>query len=264
MSLVLLTRDGAVAHLTLNRPEAGNALDQPLVDALLAAALEVAHDPAVRAVTLTGAGRMFCVGGDLAAFSANSARIGPFLAGLAGALHQALALFAAMDKPLIVLVNGPAAGAGMSLAIAGDIVLTAPGAHFTAAYGAIGLTPDGGLTWMLPRLVGLRRAQDIVLTNRRVGADEAATIGLSTRCCPEGALIDEGHALAAQMAAQASGAMGRARWLMRTGTTESSATQMDREAQAIAAMAQGAEAREGLAAFLARRTPDFQKGAEHG
>ena len=173
MSEVLCAISKGVARITLNRPDAGNAINQPMADTLLEVALRVAHDPKVRVVTLTGAGRMFCVGGDIGDFARNSDGIGAFLAQLAGTLHQALAQFAAMKKPLITLVNGPAAGAGMSLAIGGDFVLVTQDAHFTAAYGGIGLTPDGGMTWTLPRLIGLRQAQDIILSNRRVPAEEA-------------------------------------------------------------------------------------------
>lgn len=264
MSEVLLDLDGPVARITLNRPENGNALNQPMADALLDIALKVAHDPAVRVVTLTGAGRMFCVGGDIGAFGDNSDAIGGFLAHLAGTLHQAMAQFASMKKPLVTLVNGPAAGAGMSLAISGDFVLAAPGAHFTAAYGGIGLTPDGGMSWMLPRLVGLRQAQDIILSNRRVAADEATRIGMVTRLVEDGALGDEGAALASQLAQRAVGAMGQARWLLQTGMTEGLVTQMDRELQSIVKAGEGAEGREGIGAFLSRRAPDFLKGQGDG
>ncbi|NTE68201.1 enoyl-CoA hydratase [Agrobacterium tumefaciens] len=264
MSDVLLKRDGPVAHITLNRPDKGNAFNQSMADALLAAANAVAHDPAVRVVVLTGAGRMFCVGGDIGEFAQNSDRIAGFLASLAGTLHQALAQFAAMRKPLITLVNGPAAGAGMSLAIAGDIVLACAQAHFTAAYGGIGLTPDGGMTWTLPRLVGLRKAQDILITNRRVGAEEAATIGLVTRLVGADELGSAGRELAAQLATQAVGALAQARWLLQTGMSEGFVTHMDRELQTIGAAGEGREGREGVAAFLARRKPDFQGGQNNG
>ncbi|MBB95480.1 MAG: enoyl-CoA hydratase [Rhodobacteraceae bacterium] len=260
MTEVLIDRAGPVARLTLNRPDAGNAFNQPMADALLEAALAVANDPEVRVVTLTGAGRMFCVGGDVGDFARNGDAIGAFLAKLAGTLHQALAQFAAMKKPLVTLVNGPAAGAGMSLAISGDFVLAAPEANFTAAYGGIGLTPDGGMSWMLPRLVGLRQAQDIILSNRCVSAEDAVAIGLATRIAPPDGLIAEGDTLAASLADRAVGAMGRARWLMQTGMTEGFVAQMDRELQSIVAAGEGPEGREGVQAFLDRRKPDFQKG----
>ena len=264
MTEVLLERDAGVARITLNRPEAGNAFNQPMADALLAIALDVANDPEVRVVTLTGAGRMFCVGGDVGDFAKNADKIGEFLSRLAGTLHQALAQFAAMKKPYVTLVNGPAAGAGMSLAIGGDIVLATPEAHFTAAYGGIGLTPDGGMSWMLPRLVGMRQAQEIVITNRRVAADEAQSLGLVTRLVASEALPEEGATLARDLAKRAVGAIGQARWLIQTGMTEGFVAQMDRELQSIKAAGEGAEGREGVQAFLERRKPDFQGGNTNG
>lgn len=261
MTEVLCEISDGLARITLNRPDAGNAFNQATADALLGTALKVAHDPAVRVVTLTGAGRMFCVGGDVGDFGNNSDRIGAFLAQLAGTLHQALAQFAQMKKPLITLVNGPAAGAGMSLAIGGDFVLVAPEANFTAAYGAIGLTPDGGMTWTLPRLIGLRQAQDIILSNRRVSAEEAVQIGMATRLVDD--LSSEGPALATQLSTRAVVAMGQARWLMQTGMTEPFVAQMDRELQSIVTAGEGPEGREGVGAFLSRRKPDFQGGNDN-
>lgn len=264
MTDVLIERKGPVAVITLNRPEAGNAFNQSMADALLAAANSVAHDPATRVVVLTGAGRMFCVGGDIGDFAQNSTSISAFLARLAGALHQALAQFAAMKKPLITLVNGPAAGAGMSLAIAGDIVITTPQAHFTAAYGGIGLTPDGGMTWMLPRLVGLRRAQDLLLTNRRVGADEAVDIGLVSRLVEADALTAAGIELATDLSTKAVSALAQARWLMQAGMSDGFVSHMDRELQTIGAAGESREGQEGVAAFLARRKPNFQGDQNNG
>ncbi|WBU62740.1 enoyl-CoA hydratase/isomerase family protein [Paracoccus aerodenitrificans] len=259
MNEILYEEAEGVARITLNRPESGNAFNQPMADALLEVALKVGHDPDIRVVTLTGAGRMFCVGGDVGDFAKNSDKIGVFLAHLAGTLHQSLAQFSMMKKPLITLVNGPAAGAGMSVAIGGDFVLAAPEASFTAAYCAIGLTPDGGMTWTLPRLIGLRQAQDIILSNRRVGAEEAVGLGMATRMV-SGDLAAAGAELAATLKDRAIQTMGQARWLLNTGMTESYVAQMDRELQSIVAAGESAEGREGVSAFLARREPDF-KGA---
>jgi len=257
---VLLDVTDGVARITLNRPERGNALNQPMADALLDAALRSANDKEVRCVILTGAGKMFCVGGDVGDFADNSAGIGAFLGQLAGTLHQAMTLLASMKKPMICLVNGPAAGAGLSMAMSGDIVLAHPSAHFTAAYLGIGLTPDGGMTWLLPRLVGMRLAQDIILTNRRVDAVEAAAIGLVTRVVEDVALEREGAELAARMASGAVASMGAARKLLHESFASGFASQMDRELSAIAMAGESAEGREGVSAFLERRTPDFRNG----
>lgn len=250
-------RDAAVAWLTLNRPEKGNALDQELADALAEAALSVATDRAVRTVVLTGEGRLFCAGGDVGTFAEAGDDVSAFLTRLAGTVHVAMGHFAAMDKPLVTLINGPAAGAGLSLAIAGDVALAEPGAHFTPAYGGIGLTPDGGMTWLLPRLVGLRRAQEMILTNARVGAEEAERIGLISRVVAEGTLAEEGRATAARLAQGAVGAMGRARRLLHASFSAGFAEQMETETRAIAAAGAGPEGREGVAAYLVGRKPDF-------
>lgn len=247
-----------IAWLTLNRPETGNAIDLPMARALVNASILCQTDPAIRCVVLTGAGRLFCAGGDVRSFAAAGGQVSAFLSELAGTLHMALARFARMAKPLLVLVNGPAAGAGLSLAIGGDVVLAARSAHFTAAYGVLGLTPDGGMSWVLPRLVGLRKAQEIILTNRRVESNEAEVIGLVTRLVDEEQLIAEGRRVAATLAGSAVAAVGAARALLQDSFSADYETQLEREARAISAAGSHAECREGLAAFLAKRPPDFR------
>ncbi|MHC4046810.1 enoyl-CoA hydratase/isomerase family protein [Bradyrhizobium vignae] len=257
---VLLAVEHSIARITLNRPEKGNALDQAMADALLDIAIRCASDEAIRCVVLTGAGRMFCAGGDVSVFAANSDNISGFLARLAGTLHLALSQFASMPKPLLTAINGPAAGAGLSLAIAGDLVLAGRSANFVAAYGAIGFTPDGGMTWTLPRLVGLRRAQEILLTNRRVAVEEAAAIGLVTRMVEDDQLIAETDAAAKTLVSGAVAAMGLTRRLLHESMSSDFASQMDREARSIAATGGSSEGREGLAAHLARRKPKVIEG----
>lgn len=258
---VLLDVTKDVARITLNRPERGNAINQAMADALLDAALRVANDKKIRCVVLTGAGRMFCVGGDVGDFAGNSAGTGAFLGRLAGTLHQAMTLLASMKKPIVCLVNGPAAGAGLSMAISGDYVLAHPSAHFTTAYLGIGLTPDGGMTWLLPRLVGMRLAQDIILTNRRVDAVEAAAIGLVSRVVGEDALDKEGLDLSTHLASGAVASMGAVRKLLHESFASGFASQMDRELTSIASAGESPEGREGINAFLARRSPDFRNGS---
>jgi 2-(1,2-epoxy-1,2-dihydrophenyl)acetyl-CoA isomerase len=161
---------------------------------------------------------------------------------------------------MICLVNGPAAGAGLSMAISGDVVLAHPSAHFTAAYLGIGLTPDGGMTWLLPRLVGMRLAQDIILTNRRVDVTEAAAIGLVTRVVGDAALESEGFALAARLESGAVASMGAVRMLLHESFASGFASQMDRELSSIAIAGESAEGREGVSAFLERRSANFRTG----
>lgn len=258
MSMVTTNLDNGVLTLTLNRPEQGNALDMALAQDLLAAAQAAADDPQVRCVVLTGAGRMFCVGGDVGAMAAAGDEAGTFIKALADKAHESVMVLARMDKPLVALVNGPAAGVGLSFAAAADIVIAAEAAHFTAAYTAIGLTPDGGMSWLLPRLVGMRIAQEMILTNRRVSATEAHEIGLVTRVVAADQLAGQGVKLAAQLADGPTAALGAARRLLAEGQLAPLAVQLDSEAATIAARAGSAEGREGVAAFMARRKPDFR------
>jgi 2-(1,2-epoxy-1,2-dihydrophenyl)acetyl-CoA isomerase len=253
--IILFDVADGIARITLNRPKRGNGLDLDVARALLRLAIACDQDPAIRCVVLTGAGRMFSVGGDIGGFQNAGDAADQYLSELAGLMNLAVSRLARMTKPLLVLVNGPAAGAGLSLALAGDVVLASSAAHFTAAYTAIGLVPDCGLTWWLPRMVGLRRAQEMVVTNRRISAEEAAAIGLVTRIVPD--LEADGRAAAEQLAASATHAIGAARQLLLESSHTSLETQLEKEARAISAAGRSAEGREGVAAFIARRKPKF-------
>ena len=253
MSAILaLTVENSIATLVLDRPAVGNTIDMSLARALVDATVRCDEDEAIRCVVLTGRGRLFCGGGDVSAFAGAGDDLSAFLRELAGVLHEAISRLMRMKKPLVVLVNGPAAGAGLSLALAGDITLAARSAHFTAAYGALGLTPDGGMTWSLPRLVGYRRAQEIILGNRRVSAEEAAAIGLVTRVVADDALEAAGAELAANLARASTAALGAARQLLLDSFDAQLEDQLEREAQAIAAAGATPEARAAIAAFLAK------------
>lgn len=254
---LLFRVEDSVAWLTLNRPDAGNAIDQAMADALLDAAIRCDIDEAVRCVVLTGAGRLFCAGGDIGSFASAMDKASEFLSRLAGTLHMAQVRLLRMAKPLVVLVNGPAAGAGMSLALSGDIVIGTPSVHFTPAYGGVGLTPDGGMTWLLPRLVGMRRAQDIIISNRRVMAEEAERIGLVTRLVDASELAAEGERVAGDLARSASASIAGAKALLLDSMSHHVESQMEREVRAIAAAGATPDFREGVAAFAARRKPQF-------
>lgn len=254
---LLFERDGAVARLTLNRLDAANAIDMTLGRALVEAAIACDSDDSIRCVTVTGAGRMFCAGGDVALMAASGDRVGAVVGELASTLHMAMSRFARMKKPLIQLVNGPAAGAGYGFALSGDIVIAARSAVFNAAYGALGVSPDGGLTWLLPRLVGLRRAQEIIIGNRRISAEEAAAMGMITKVVDDADLAAEGAAMAAKLAAGPTGSIGTMRALLLTAYDNSWETHLELEARGIADNVVGPEGREGVAAFLAKRKADF-------
>ncbi len=256
-SSLLVERAGFIATLTLNRPEVGNALDVPLARALMEAAIACDEDETIRCVVLTGAGRMFCAGGDVSSFSAAGDGIPVLLKEITSYVNAAVARFAHMSKPLLTAINGPAAGVGLSLALLGDIGIAAQSAHFTAAYTALGLSPDGGMTWLLPRLVGLRKAQELTFLNTRVPAQEALSLGLITRAVEDANFEGEVQAMANRLASSATPALGRVRNLLIDSFSASLEAHMEAEARAIAASSRTAEGREGVAAFIARRQPRF-------
>jgi 2-(1,2-epoxy-1,2-dihydrophenyl)acetyl-CoA isomerase len=247
----------AVARITLNRPDAANALNLEMGRELMHAAIRCSEDPSIRAVILTGAGKMFCGGGDLKYFASQQQRLPGHLKELAGYLHMAISRFVRMTPPLIAAVNGSAGGAGFSLCLFADMVLAAESAKFTLAYTRAGLSPDGGSTFFLPRIVGLRRALELALTNRVLSASEAMQWGLVNSVVADAKLQEEAQALAQKLASGATLAFGAAKRLMHHGFNESLETQMELEALGIAEQAGASDAREGIAAFIAKRAPRF-------
>lgn len=258
MDGIAFTVEDGIGRITLDRPEAGNAITLPLARALLAAAIHCQTDEAIRCILLTGNGRLFCAGGDVQLLAGAGDKRSEVLSELIATFHAAVARLARAPKPLVTLVNGPAAGAGFSLAMLGDVVIGARSAHFTAAYGAIGLTPDGGLSWLLPRLVGLRKAQEIILTNRRIKADEAESIGLVTRIVDDEALAAEGLKVATALADAPVAALAASRALLADSFETGLETQLDRELRSMATAGSGRESEEGLSALLAKRPANFR------
>lgn len=258
MSDILLEIDGPVATLTLNRPTAANALTLPMCRELMQAAIRCDEDPAVRAIVLTGAGRLFCAGGDLQSFAELGDGIGAGLKEMTAYLHAAISRLARGEAPVVVAVNGAAAGAGMSLAAAGDLVIACESAKFTMAYTAAGLSPDGSSTWFLPRLIGLRRTQELMLTNRRLSADEALAWGLVNRVVPDGEAGKQAGELARQLAEGPTGAFGVVKKLLVAAFDEGLETQMEHEAAGIASCAGTADGQEGIRAFLEKRPAAFR------
>jgi 2-(1,2-epoxy-1,2-dihydrophenyl)acetyl-CoA isomerase len=173
-------------------------------------------------------------------------------------MHAGIEALATLDAPLISVVRGAAAGGGMSIAISADIVLAAESATFTMAYTAIGFPPDGGSSWTLPRLVGLRRATELLLLNERLGAAAARDLGLVTRVVADDALDAEADALARRLAAGPTAAHGAIKRLLRASATSTPAVQLAEEARTIAALSAGPEGREGVSAFLEKRAPNFR------
>jgi 2-(1,2-epoxy-1,2-dihydrophenyl)acetyl-CoA isomerase len=253
-----LERAAGVATLTLNRPDAYNALDLPLGRELFAASLELDEDPDVRCIVITGSGRAFCAGGDVKSFVDNLGRIGVHIKELTTYLHGAISRFCRSDKPVIMAVNGVAAGGGCSLALAGDLVIAAESAKFTLAYSKIAASPDGSSSYFLPRLVGLRRAMELYFTNRVLTAREAVEWGLITRTLPDAELKGAVDTLARELAQGPSRAFGIAKRLLHQSTWESLETQMELEAQGIAACGHTEDFRAGITAFAEKKTPTFR------
>ncbi|MFF4833379.1 enoyl-CoA hydratase/isomerase family protein [Streptomyces sp. NPDC001315] len=259
MSVGLEIQDGGLARVTLRRGAAGNAIDLETARGLLDAA-RVCEREAVRAVLLTGEGKSFCVGGDLREFSRLSGEaLEKHLIAVTDALHDALRMFAALDAPMVAAVQGAVAGAGIGLAAAADVTLAADNASFTAAYTGIGYSPDAGVSWSLPRLIGPKRALDLLLTNRRIPATEAASIGLVSRVVATDQLAAEAAQTAEALRRGPTAAFGATRRLVASGLTSDRGPHLDREARALAAAAASDEGHEGVAAFLGKRAPEFTR-----
>jgi 2-(1,2-epoxy-1,2-dihydrophenyl)acetyl-CoA isomerase len=252
-------QDDGLARVTLRRAQAGNAIDLETARGLLDAA-RTCERAAVRAVLLTGEGKSFCVGGDLREFSRLTGEaLEKHLVAVTDALHDALRTFASIDAPMVAVVQGAVAGAGIGLAAAADVTLAADDVTFTAAYTGIGYSPDAGVSWQLPRLVGPKRAVELLLTNRPVPAAEAVAIGLVSRVVPSGELTAEAERTAEALRRGPTSAFGVTRRLVASGQTTELTRHLDDEAGALAAAAASDEGREGVAAFLGKRAPDFTR-----
>lgn len=251
--------EDGLATLTLNRPEAANAVNSTMASELRRAAISLAHDRRVRAVLLTAVGKVFCGGGDLAAFSQQDPeRLPSFIDDLTVDLHAAVSRLAKMDAPLVAAVSGSAGGAGMSLVAACDLVVAGRSAKFTMGYTRAGLVPDGTSSFFLARVVGLRRAMDLVLTNRVLSADEAESWGLVNRVVADEELQSTAKALAQQLAAGPTRALGLAKRVLLEGANSALEAAMERESGAIATAAGTRDAREGIDAFLNKRAAAFE------
>lgn len=251
--MILKERRESVLLLTLDRPEKLNALTGALLDGLYQALKEAQEDPGIRALLLTGAGRAFSAGQDLGEFGEEK----PDYEAHLRRYNRVVEAMAALEKPLVVAVNGPAAGAGMSLALWGDLRLASQEATFATAFLRIGLVPDSGMSFLLPRLVGITKAQELLLLSPRLSAEEALAMGLVHRVVPGERLMEEALALAKELAQGPTRAYALTRKLL-LETHRLSLT----EALALEAILQGEAGRtqdheEGVRAFREKRPPRF-------
>jgi len=253
MGDVEVTREGSVLSITLNRPDVLNALNASVHSGLFAA-LELAEDPAVRAVVITGAGRGFCVGQDLQEFSSGA---GDVADNLRANYHRNVLAIRALEKPVIAAVNGAAAGAGLSLALACDVRIAADAASFVPAFIKIGLVPDSGGTWLARRLLGAARAFEWLTTGRRLSAADALEWGLVSEVVPVGQFAARVQEVALLYSAMPTRAVWETKRLLDAAESTTFAEQLELEAVTQAEMTQTADFREGVAAFLEKRDAVF-------
>jgi 2-(1,2-epoxy-1,2-dihydrophenyl)acetyl-CoA isomerase len=255
---VLLDLDGAVARLRLNRPDASNALNLELLKALVGAIMRCQSDPRARAVLLTGEGPNFCGGGDVKDFASKGEALPDYLREATAYLQTAASWLIRLEKPVVTLVQGYATGGGgFGLVCASDIVLAAESSHFMLGATRVGMAPDAGVSVTLQRLVGLRKAMEIALTNPTLDAAQALEIGLVTKVVPDDALLDEGLALAQRLAAGPTRALAATKRLLWTGLGTSIEACLPDEARTVSELSGTEDAREGLAAVIERRRPVF-------
>lgn len=253
-----------VATLTLNRPDALNAVNPAMIDALLESSARAADDTAVRVVVVRGAGPHFMAGGDLKWFRQQTELAAPDRRAcfdkLINDVHASILNFRRMDKPVVAAVHGAVAGFGLSLMMAADLVLASTDAYFTMAYSNIALSPDGGATWSLPRQVGLKQAMEIALLGDRFDAARARELGLVNRVVAPEHLEDEVQALALRLAAGPKEALARTKHLLNQSFGRTLEEQLAVEQGSFADCAAGPDFVEGLAGFFEKRKPVFGNG----
>lgn len=257
---VLLERDGGVAYVRLNRPEAMNALNTATKETLLAALREVAADETVRAVVLTGSGRAFCVGQDLKEHVQLMQQEDSFTLGSTVQEHYnpVVELLATMDKPVIAAVNGVAAGAGASFAFATDLRVLAASAGFNTAFTGIALSCDSGASYHLPRLIGPARAKELLLRPRTLKSDEALALGLATEVVPDESFEARVQQVAQELAAGPTKAFGAVRRAVAYSSGHSLSESLAHEAELMASTGASADHQAAVSAFLAKEKPVFQ------
>ncbi|MFQ5899848.1 MAG: enoyl-CoA hydratase/isomerase family protein [Candidatus Methylomirabilia bacterium] len=247
-----------VGTITLNRPDAYNALNIALAKEFFQAVLDMDENPEIRCIVVTGAGKAFCAGGDVKDFAENLPRIGVLVKELTTYLHGAISRVVRSPKPVLMGVNGVAAGGGLSLALSGDLVIAAESARFTMAYSRIAATPDGSSSYFLPRLIGIQRALELHYTNRVLSAKEALEWGLVSRVVPDAEFPHALGALARELAQGPTLAFGGAKLLFHQSTSESLETQMELETQAIARSGHTEDFAAGVTAFAQKKTATFK------
>ena len=246
-----------VATITLNRPDSLNAMSPEMAKELHDVALRIDADTRVRVVILTGSGKAFCAGGDLGEFVAAGDQARTLILQMTGDLHLALSRLSRNRAPVIAAVNGTAAGAGFSLAMAADLAIAEEQAVFTMAYTNAGLSPDGSSTYFMPRKIGDRRTRELMLTNRLLAAPEALDWGVVNQVVENGAALVAAQAMAERMAAGPTEAYAQVKRLLDASFSQTLESQMELEARAIATQVASVDGQEGMQAFVEKRKPQF-------
>ncbi len=255
---VSVSRNTGVAELTLSRPDVLNSFDAALRDEFSAALADVIEDSAVRAVLLTGTGRGFCAGQDLAELQAADAAGKPLpFDRLVEQYNEIIRRIAFAPKPFVCAVNGVAAGAGANLALACDFVIASGKASFVQAFVNVGLIPDSGGTFFLPRLAGLAKARELTMLGEKLSADEALALGLIYRVFPEGEFLGEARKLAERLAAMPTKSLGLIKRALNLSLGQTLVEQLETEKIYQTSAAHSADYREGVSAFVEKRTPKF-------
>jgi len=255
-------RRDRLAVITLNRPEAANGMNLLMATELSHAANECDKDGSVGAVLLTAEGRFFCAGGDVKSMASGTGDVKTEIKRMADELHRAISTFQRMQAPLVVAANGICAGAGFSLAVSGDLVMAAESARFTMAYTSIGLSPDGSSSYFLPRLIGVRKTQELMYTNRTLASSEAQAWGLVTKVCDDSVLMLEAVRAAEALAEGSLQAHGATKSLLLSTFSNGLETQMELEGRYIAACAASENGQEGMRAFVEKRRPEFTQSSQ--
>jgi 2-(1,2-epoxy-1,2-dihydrophenyl)acetyl-CoA isomerase len=257
MSTVEYERDGPVATIRFNRPDRLNAIDSEAAHALLDACRRAEREDGVRALVVRGEGRAFMAGGDVSAFHEAGEGAPELVRGIIGLLEESVEILDRLRFPVVARVQGAVAGAGFSLMMAADVVVASDDTRLSFAYTSIGTTPDGGLSWALPRAVGLRRALEIGLLGEPIDAQEALRLGLLTKIVPLDELDAETARVAERLAGGPTLALGRTRELLRNSWRHTLREQLALERESFVKSAGTADFREGVAAFMERRRADF-------
>lgn len=255
---VVLAVDNHIAHIRFNRPDCLNALNVDTAKALLEAVNSIKAMPNVRVIVLSGEGRAFLAGGDLSYFQAAGDNASEAARTLINPIHTAVAALSEASQPVIASIHGAVAGAGMSLAMIADLVIAADNTIINSAYVRVANNPDCSATWTLPRLVGVRKAMEILLLSNNLDADEALRLGLVNWVVPVGDLKNETEKLALKLAGSAPQALASIKRLIRQSHYTSLRSQLDDEGESFAKNADSADFKEALSAFFEKRPPTFK------